>query len=65
MYKHGEGRQFVRLQGGSASGVPGLWVSAGRDGFLPDDEIPGLVSFLQDYMSRRAREMAKGAKGNG
>ena len=28
---------------------------------LPDDEIPNLVAALQNYMSRRAKELAKGA----
>lgn len=61
MYQYGEGKQFVRMHGGSANAVPGIWVESGRDGFVPDDEIPGLVSFLQDYMSRRAREVARAA----
>lgn len=29
---------------------------------IPDDEIPRLIGKLQDYMSRRANELAKGAK---
>jgi hypothetical protein len=29
---------------------------------VPDDEIPGLVSALQNYMSKRAKEITKAAK---
>ena len=29
---------------------------------IPDDEIPNLVSALQNYMSRRAKEITKGAR---
>jgi hypothetical protein len=29
---------------------------------LPDDEIPALISALQNYMSRRAKEITKAAK---
>src|SRR5579859_3134293 len=37
----------------------GLWVkTTGTGVILPDDEIPGLISALQDYMSRRARDQA-------
>jgi hypothetical protein len=44
----------------------GIRVWANPDGVhIPDDEIPNLVAALQNYMSRRAREVAKEAKGNG
>ena len=43
----------------------GLWVKTTEHGvILPDDEIPALVSALQNYMSRRAREMTREAKSN-
>ena len=29
---------------------------------LPDDEIPDLISALQNYMSRRAKELTRAAK---
>jgi hypothetical protein len=48
------------------TGRNGVFIRTGHQGItLPDDEIPNLISALQDYMSRRAREMAKGANGNG
>lgn len=28
---------------------------------LPDDEIPALISALQDYMSRRAKQLSRAA----
>jgi len=30
--------------------------------YLPDDEIPSLVSALQNYMSRRAKEITRAAR---
>ncbi len=42
----------VRVDGGY-----GLGIGTNPGGcLLPDDEIPNLISALQDYMSRRARE---------
>lgn len=39
-----------------------LFVTTTRLGCnLPDDEIPGLISALQAYMSGKAREKAKGS----
>lgn len=43
---------------------PGISIGTGDPGcFLPDDEIPNLISALQAYMSRRAREVTREAKG--
>lgn len=40
----------------------GLHVTANPRGVdIPDDEIPRLISKLQNYMSQRAREMVKAA----
>lgn len=39
-----------------------LVIANPRGAFIPDDEIPRLIGKLQDYMSRRANELAKGAK---
>jgi hypothetical protein len=40
----------------------GVRVWANPDGVLiPDDEIPGLVAALQNYMSKRAKEITKAA----
>jgi hypothetical protein len=48
--------------------IPGregkLHVRANPSGVhIPDDEIPNLVAALQNYMSRRAREVAKEGSG--
>jgi hypothetical protein len=41
----------------------GLHVRTNPSGsYITDDEIPNLVAALQNYMSRRAREMSKGGK---
>lgn len=34
----------------------------GAECLIPDDEIPDLVAALQNYMSRKANEIAKGAR---
>lgn len=48
----------VRLNGGY-----GLGIGTNPGGCLiPDDEIPGLVAALQNYMSRRAKEITRAAK---
>jgi hypothetical protein len=45
-----EGVHFITLSGGNVTSA-----------VIPDDEIPGLVSALQNYMSKRAKEIAKAA----
>jgi len=41
----------------------GLWVKTTGTGIiLPDDEIPALISALQDYMSRRAKAITAADK---
>lgn len=40
----------------------GLWVKtagAGTGVILPDEEVPNLVAALQNYMSRRAKEITQ------
>jgi hypothetical protein len=45
---------------------PGITIQTSFDGCdIADEEIPGLVSALQNYMSRRAKEITKAAKGAG
>lgn len=40
----------------------GIKVQLGDEmAYLPDDEIPNLISALQDYMSRRAKQLSRAA----
>lgn len=56
-------RNKVEIEPNDLTG--GINVSTSPGGcWLPDDEIPNLISALQNYMSRKAKEIAKGA-GNG
>lgn len=42
---------------------PGVRIITKGSCSIPDDEIPNLISALQAYMSRRAREVTREAKG--
>ena len=61
VYKYEErGMRIVEIY--PTATMPGIAIAANGGGYVPDDEIPNLVSALQAYMSRRAKELAKGGR---
>jgi predicted nuclease with RNAse H fold len=41
--------------------MPGIAIAISGGGYVPDDEIPGLISALQNYMSKRANQITRAA----
>lgn len=55
-----QGRGWLKASH-SAIGT-GLWIKTSENGVIfPDDEIPALISALQNYMSKRAKEITRAA----
>lgn len=59
-YSRERGRFSVRTLPKDQPGV--VLFIGGAEEVIPDDEIPDLVAALQNYMSRRANELSRGAK---
>lgn len=56
-----QGRGWLKANPSVIDG--GLWMKTSDHGvILPDDEIPNLISALQNYMSQKAKRIAKAAK---
>jgi hypothetical protein len=62
---HGKEFEFVIADSGSSHGIPGVRFMTNPTGCLvSDEEIPALISALQNYMSRRANQITKDASGS-